>query len=123
VEAEIELGRGRARIRCRTDSAHRESVVVRDRAGSNVAAGRYGRLHGIRDRLSGREHVLIRTLSAQLAAFGSALRGGDPGPLASAADGAAAMSASDAIRRSAALDGAEVLVEFSEEEPAATPVA
>jgi hypothetical protein len=56
-------------------------------------------------------HPLVRSLMAQLEAFGRALRGGDPGPLATAGEGAAVMCVLDAARRSDAVGGETTAVE------------
>jgi hypothetical protein len=56
-------------------------------------------------------HPLVRSLTAQLEAFGRALRGGDPGPLATAGEGAAVMCVLDAARRSDAIGGDTVAIE------------
>ncbi|MFL5832426.1 MAG: Gfo/Idh/MocA family protein [Solirubrobacterales bacterium] len=101
---ELELARGRARIRCATDRGHRELINVRDRSGKTLARSRWG---GVKSRLSGllgRPDPLVVSQRRQLEAVGHSDR------LATAADGVAAMAVVEAARRSAALAGAEVTV-------------
>jgi predicted dehydrogenase len=120
---ELELTRARARIACATDRSHRETVSVRDRSGKQLANSTWG---GIGTRLSalvGRADPLVVSLQSQLEAIGTMgvplmepphllLQQGHPhrSPLATAADGVAAMAVVEAARRSAELDGAEVTV-------------
>ncbi|HWJ41987.1 MAG TPA: Gfo/Idh/MocA family oxidoreductase [Solirubrobacterales bacterium] len=114
---ELELTRGRARIECATNRGHREAVRVRDRSGKLVAHSTWG---GLRSRLGGvlgKPDPLLLSLQRQLEALRDAafvLSGAVPPkgrtPLASAADGAAAMAVVEAARRSAELGGAEVTV-------------
>jgi len=91
AEIELETGRGIAHISCASDRAHRERVIVRaeDRRVAVSADG--GPLGLITSRLPGREHPLVRSLRAQLEAFAAAVRGGDPGLLATAEDGVRTM--------------------------------
>lgn len=119
AELELELSRGRARIRCATDRSHRETIEVRDRAGRTLARSAWG---GLRSRLSGalgKPNPLVVSLQRQLEAVGGSLREpphlllpqGPPGRLpATAQDGATAMAVVEAARHSAELDGAEVTV-------------
>jgi predicted dehydrogenase len=119
---ELELTRGRARIRCATDRSHREAISVRDRSGKPLARTTWG---GLRSRMAGalgRPDPLTLSLQRQLEAIETAgvplrepphllLPQGHPRPLpASASDGVAAMAVVEAARRSAALNGAEVTV-------------
>ncbi len=120
---ELELARGRARIACATDRAHREVVTVRDRSGKLLARSSCG---GLRTRLSsfsGGPDPLALSLQRQLEtirAVGvspveppqSFLQRGHPHrpPPATAQDGITAMAVAEAARRSAALGGAEVTV-------------
>jgi len=120
---ELELSRGRARIACATDRAHREVVAIRDRSGKLLAKSSWG---GLRTRLSSltrRPDQLALSLQRQLEAVRevgvspmeppqSVLQRGHPHlPLAATAqDGLAAMVVVEAARRSAELDGAEVAV-------------
>jgi predicted dehydrogenase len=66
----------------------------------------------VADRARGRTspHPLAVSLAAQLDAFAAAVRGDDPGDLATADDGLAAMAVVDAARTSAAAGGAPVPV-------------
>jgi predicted dehydrogenase len=119
AELELELSRGRARIRCATDRSHREVIEVRDRAGKALVRSTWG---GLRSRLSGalgRPNPLVVSLQRQLEAVGVSLmepphlllqQGYPHRPLATAHDGATAMAVAEAARRSAKLDGAEVTV-------------
>ncbi len=107
---ELELGRGRARIRCATDRPYIERVEVRDRSGRPVAASRTGRLRAAAGRVRDGEDSLAGSLRRQLASFIAAARGDDAGPLAGAWAGASAMAVVEAARRSAQLGGAEVTV-------------
>ncbi len=119
AQLELELSRGRARISCATDRGHRETVTVRDRAGKKLASSTWG---GLRSRLAGalgRPDSLAQSLQRQLEAVGVSLRepphlllpqGHPDRLLATARDGATAMSVVEAARRSAELDGAEVTV-------------
>jgi predicted dehydrogenase len=125
---ELELGRGRARIRCATDRSHRETVLVRDRSGSLLGRSEWGGMRSRLGRVFGQPDPLASSLQRQLEALrdsapqlhhplhpaevgGGAVGGRRRGMrLASAADGIVAMSIVEAARRSAALDGAEVTV-------------
>jgi predicted dehydrogenase len=107
---ELELGRGRARIRCATDRAYAERVEVRDRAGSLLGASRTDRLRARLERLRGGD-PLVDSLRRQLERFAARARGEAAGPLADAGAGVAAMAVVEAARRSATLDGAEVTVQ------------
>ncbi len=103
AELELELERGRARIRCATNRPHRELVAVRDPSGRRLARSTAGGpLAMVSGRLPGRVHPLVGSLRRQVAAFASAARGGDPGSLASAADGVRVMRVIDEARRVAA---------------------
>jgi len=104
--------RGDVQIECATNRPHRELIEVRDAAGHRVArAIRGGRVRGVAARLAPRRHPLVRSLSRQLDAYARALRGEDPGPLATAAEGAATMCVLDAARRSDAIGGETMPVE------------
>jgi hypothetical protein len=61
----------------------------------------------------------VRSLTAQLEAYGRALRGGDPGMLATAVEGAAVMCVLDAARRSDAVGGDPTPVEADRSRPVA----
>ena len=110
VGLELELGRGRARIRCATDRAYAEYVAVRDRSGRLVAASRTGGLRARAGRLRGGEDPLIGSLRRQLTRFAAGAREGDSGPLADADAGVTTMTVVEAARRSAELGGAEITV-------------
>ena len=104
--------RAEVRIECATDRPHHELVEIRS-AGGRVAgrAVSAGRARGALARLSPAAHPLVRSLAQQLEAYARALRGTDPGPLATAAEGAAVMRVLDAARRSDAVGGDTVAVE------------
>lgn len=122
---ELELGRGRARLRCATDRAHREEISVRDRAGRVVCRSTWGGLRSRVGRVLGKPDPLALSLQRQLEALrpelhqllrpeegkGDAVRvrrGGHE--VATADDGVVAMAVVEAARRSAELGGAEVTV-------------
>ena len=125
---ELELARGRARIRCATDRSHREEVSVRDRAGRTLGRATWG---GVRARLGGllgKPDPFILSLQRQLQALpahapemhqplpqaevgvGAFLGERGAASLATAADGIAVMAVIEAAHRSAKLHGAEVTV-------------
>jgi predicted dehydrogenase len=100
AEIELVLSRGSATIRCATDRPHRERVLVRRPDGSHVAASASGGpLAALRGLARRGDHPLVASLRRQLDAFSRAARGGDPGLLATAADGVAVMRVIDAARR------------------------
>jgi predicted dehydrogenase len=106
---ELELSRGRARIRCATDSRHRELIAIRDRGGKLLARNAQGGIRGRLGALRGAPDPLLLSLQRQLAALqgkGQAAR-----QIATAKDGVTAMAIVEAVRRSAELGGAEVTVE------------
>ncbi|HUR86738.1 MAG TPA: Gfo/Idh/MocA family oxidoreductase [Solirubrobacteraceae bacterium] len=112
--AGIELATSRARvsIECATDRPYHEVVELLDTSGRRIArAERGGRARGVAARVWPGAHPLVRSLTAQLEAFARALRGGDPGPLATAGEGAAVMCVLDAAARSDAIGGETVAVE------------
>ena len=98
---ELELSRGRARIRCATDRSHREAVTVRDRSGKLLGQATWGGLRSRVAGLLGKPDPLVLSLQRQLEAVQA---------LATARDGVATMAVVEAARRSAQLDGAEVTV-------------
>ncbi len=108
AELELELSRGRARLRCATDGRYAERVEVRDRAGRPVASSALGGLRTRMATLGGAPQPLVLSLRRQLRAFAAAASGGDGGALAGAEDGGAAMAVVEAARGSAELGGAEV---------------
>ena len=104
--------RAEVKIECATNRPHRELVDVRRAGGRRVGrAERGGRLRGVLARVTPQAHPLVRSLTRQLEAYGRALRGADPGPLATAGEGAAVMRVLDAARRSDAVGGETVAVE------------
>ena len=111
-ELEVELERGIASISCATDRVFRELVEVRAESGALVGRdSRGGPARAIVARLRPpTEHALVDSLAAEIESFCAAVRGSDPGVLATAEDGVAAMETVDAARRSADLDGAWVVV-------------
>lgn len=108
---ELELGRGRARIHCRTDARFAERVEVRDRTGQLLAESAIDGLRARLSRFRGVPDPIVLSLGRQLGQLAAFIRNGEEGALATAADGIAAMAAVEAARRSAALGGAEVTVE------------
>jgi predicted dehydrogenase len=111
--AGIVFGTTRAEIEiaCATDRPHHELVEIRGAdgrlAGRTVSSGR---ARGALARLTPGPHPLVRSLALQLEAYARALRGADPSPLATAAEGAAVMRVLDAARRSDAIGGETVSV-------------
>ena len=100
VELALTTPRGRARLACATDRAYRERAILRDADGRRIAeSAAGGPLRALATRVPGREHPLVHSLRAQMRAFAAAVRGGDPGLLASAGDGARAMRVIDAAAR------------------------
>ena len=103
--------RSEVQIECATDRPHHELVEIRSAdgrlAGRAVSAGR---ARGAVARLT-KAHPLVRSLRLQLEAYARALRGADPGALATAPEGAAVMRVLDAARRSDAIGGETVAVE------------
>jgi predicted dehydrogenase len=109
-ELEVELERGSASISLATDRILRELVEVRAESGALVARdSRGGLARAIVARLRPQtDHPLVDSLAAELESFCAAVRGADPGVLATADDGVAAMEAVDAAGRSAKRGGAWV---------------
>lgn len=106
AEIRLATARGPARLRCATDRPYLERVMVRSAGGRVLArAVRGGLLRATAARLVRRPHPLAESLDRQLAAFVTAARGGDPGPLATAADGERVMALID----EAAAAGAEAV--------------
>ncbi len=104
--------RAEVQIECATDRPHHELVEIRS-AGGRIAgrAVSAGRARGALTRLTPGAHPLVRSLAQQLEAYARALRGADPGPLATAGEGAAVMRVLDAARRSDAVGGDTVAVQ------------
>ncbi len=112
--AGLVLGTTRAEvnIECATNRPYRELVEIRRAGGRRVGrAKRGGRVSAVLGRLTPRAHPLVRSLTLQLEAYGRALRDEDPGPLATAGEGAAVMRVLDAARRSHAVGADTVAVE------------
>ena len=108
----IATSRGQATIECATNRPHRELIEVSDAHGKRVwRTLRGGKARNIAGRLLPGRHPLVRSLTRQLEAYGRALRGEDPSPLATAAEGAATMCVLEAARRSDAIGGETVQVE------------
>lgn len=104
--------RAEVQIECANDRRHRELVEVREAGGRRIGRSSHGgRVSGTLGRVVRRRHPLVRSLARELEAYGRALRGQDPGPLASAGEGAAVMRVLDAARRSDAIGGETVAVE------------
>ncbi|MEA2193713.1 MAG: hypothetical protein QOG42_147, partial [Solirubrobacteraceae bacterium] len=104
--------RAEVQIECATDRPHHELVEIRS-AGGRLAgrAVSAGRTRGALARLAPGSHPLVRSLTLELEAYARALRGADPGPLATAAEGAAVMRVLDAARRSDAIGGEAIAIE------------
>jgi hypothetical protein len=104
--------RGTVGIECATDRPHRELVEIRDGGGRRIGrVARGSRVRGLAGRVAPGGHPLVRSLTAQLEAYGRALRGENPGLLATAFEGAAVMCVLDAARRSDAVGGGATAVE------------
>lgn len=116
----LRLGRGRATITAAADRLHEERILVRDAGGAVIASHRAGgplgavtgRARSVLARRRGGDapHPLAQSLAAQLDAFAAAVRGAEPGALATAGDGVAAMAVVDAARTSWSAGGAPVPV-------------
>ena len=108
----LATSRGTVRIEVATNLPYRELVEVRDSGGRRIARStRGGRVRGVTGRVTPGPHPLVRSLAAQLEAYAGALRGADPGLLATAVEGAAVMCVLDAARRSDAIGGDTTAVE------------
>jgi predicted dehydrogenase len=106
--ARVELvgARGTAEVECVIDAPWGERVDVRHRDGRLAARSvQGGPLRGVAARLGRREHPLVDSLTRQLRSFARAAGGNGDAALATARDGARAMRALDAARRSAAQGG------------------
>jgi predicted dehydrogenase len=98
--------RGSARVECVTDSPWSERIEVRDVDGRLAARSvQGGTARNVAARLRGGEHPLVDSLARQLRSFARVVGGDGDGTLATARDGARAMAAVDAARRSAARGG------------------
>ncbi len=108
----LATSRGTVRIDVATDRPYHELVEIGDSSGRRIArAIRGGHVRGVASRLTPGAHPLVRSLTAQLEAYGRALRGQDAGLLATAVEGAAVMCVLDAARRSDAVGGEATPVE------------
>jgi predicted dehydrogenase len=106
--AQVELvgARGIAHMECATDSPWSERIEVRDAGGRLVTRSVHGgTARNVAARLRGGEHPLVDSLARQLRSFARTGAGTSDGTLATARDGARAMAAIDAARRSAAQGG------------------
>ncbi len=104
--------RAEVQIECATDRFDHELIEIRDADGTRISrTERGGRTRGALARVAPGAHPLVRSLTLQLEAYGRGLRGEDPGPLATAGEGAAVMRVLDAARRSDAVGGETVAVE------------
>lgn len=112
---ELALERGRARVRCAVGRPYRERVEIAGprRRSQRFDSGGVRALAHHRVAGRGRESPLVASLTAQVQAFARAVRGGDPGALAGAADGVAAMAILDGVRRSAAEGRTVALAELA----------
>jgi predicted dehydrogenase len=103
---DVETDRGISRIRCRGDRHYAEWVEARPGGGRPVRHRSGGVAATVAALLRRRsEQPLLASLTAQLEAFARAVRGEDPGPLATAQDGLRVMAVLDGARRSASDDG------------------
>lgn len=99
AELELELARGSALLMAACDLPHRERAAARRPDGEELATtSTPGPVRGLLARIRGREHPLVASLRGQLEAFARAVGGGDPGQLATAADGVRAMLLVDEAR-------------------------
>jgi predicted dehydrogenase len=97
---QLRTPRGPVRIRCATDRRHRERVTIRKPGRPPLARTDTGGItRATLTRLARREHPLVTSLRRQLEAFSGWARGGPPGSLATAEDGARAMRIIDEARR------------------------
>jgi predicted dehydrogenase len=101
AEFSIELERGRALVRCSTNSPWRELLEVRSEGRRIARVSEGGVIAGALSRLARRPHPLVASLAAQLTAVCRALEGAAQPLLADAGDGLAAMSLLEAVRESA----------------------
>jgi predicted dehydrogenase len=104
--------RAEVQIECAADRPHHELIEIRRADGGRAGRSeRGGRSRAALARVAPGAHPLVRSLTLQLEAFGRALRGEDPDPLATAGEGAAVMRVLDAARRSDAIGGEAAPVE------------
>jgi predicted dehydrogenase len=108
----LATSRGTVHMEVATNLPYRELVEVHAGSGRRIArATRGGRVRRVTARVVPAAHPLVRSLAAQLATYAGALRGADPGLLATAVEGAAVMCVLDAARRSDAVGGDTTAVE------------
>jgi predicted dehydrogenase len=108
---ELRTTRGRVDVLARADGIHHELIDVRDTAGRSLAHHVVGGpVDAVRGRIRRGPHPLVLSLTAQVAALGRALAGGDEPDLGTAADGLAVMGALHAARASMAAGGEAVAV-------------
>ncbi len=111
ARVELRGARGTAQVRCATDSRWSERIEIRDQGGRLAARSVHGgTVRSVATRVRRSEHPLVDSLTRQLRAFARAVAGNGDGELATARDGARAMAALDAARRSAAGGGVLVAV-------------
>ena len=106
--ARVELvgARGIAHMECATDSPWSERIEVRDVEGRLATRSAHGgTARNVAARLRGGEHPLVDSLARQLRSFARTVAGSSDESLATARDGARAMAAIEAARRSAAQGG------------------
>ncbi len=116
----LATSRGSVRIECSSNRPYHEIVEIRDAAGRRIArAIRGGHVRGVASRVAPVAHPLVRSLTAQLEAYGLALCGGHTGLLATAVEGAAVMCVLDAARRSDAVGGDPTPIEADRAQQAA----
>jgi predicted dehydrogenase len=107
VDLDVEMRRGRTRIRARADRLHEERIEVRDGDGAAVARHTVGGpIAAVTGRLRPGPHPLQVSLTGQVEALGRALAGTHEPDLGVAADGVAVMAVIEAARASAAAGGA-----------------
>jgi predicted dehydrogenase len=95
----VVVPRGTAELHCATDARHRERVAIAVDGGKpRVLSASAGPIRGLVDRGLGRDHPLLASLRAQVAAFARECRGEPSAPLGTAADGVAAMELVDEAR-------------------------
>jgi predicted dehydrogenase len=104
---ELVLEHGHAGVDLALDRPHRELAAAYDASGRALGAVRRGGLRGMVAGLApgAGEHGLVASLTGQLRAFAGAVRGADPGVLATAEEGVHAMAVLDAVRASARAGG------------------
>lgn len=98
----LELERGQAVVVCEANRPWREIMEVRSCDGALLVRSEMGgAIAGVAARLRRRPHPLVSSLARQLEELARVARGADAGPLASAADGLAAMDVIEAVESAA----------------------